>query len=83
MRTKQASRKEGEVDEPRRHTNRTAKDYLSITTPCTGNKHRRRSANEISWLQTAELHVLRTPYQWGLEHVNLSNITNVAEHDNN
>lgn len=33
-------------------------------------------------MQTAELCVLQTPYQWGLEHVSLSNITNMAEHDN-
>lgn len=34
-------------------------------------------------MQTTELSVLQTPYQQGLEHVNLSNIMNVAEHDNN
>lgn len=34
-------------------------------------------------MQTTKLSVLRTPYQQGLEWDNLSNIIDMAEHDNN
>lgn len=53
-------------------------------TPCTGNTHyQRKPKNKISQIQTTELSALWTPHQQGLEHVNLSNIMNMAEHDNN